>query len=516
MAKAVIKNAAYTLIHAPEMVMTQGTTQTTEKITNPDSEYLKKVPSNLRTYEEAVNYASAQTYIGNMTPEELVKVEVDNLALGVDVNGKRDGKFGEILPEIEFIALIKICDAFDLVLLEESFAKRASEAYSRNPISTDEEVAKVSKGSSMEEVESALADHAEPFYYEGKLVGVVKRAHDVDVNLTAHVMFENLVVKASGVHAFKQLIAKNNINPETIDYVIECSEEACGDMNQRGGGNFAKSIAEVVGCSNASGSDVRGFCAAPAHSLLNAASLISSGTFENVVVVAGGATAKLGMNGKGHLDKGVKILEDFVGTFAFLITKNDGVSPILRNDIVGKHTVSAGGSPQAVTNVLVKDPLYKAGLKITDVDKFASELHDADVGRSCTMGDPSEAATKMIGAVAAMSGEIERGDIADFVKKHGLRGWAPVQGHIPSGVPYLGHAIEAMNKGELNRALVIGKGSLFLGRMTNLFDGISFLIEKNSGEIEDANSAADENVINKLIAKSLRNLAATLNEEENE
>ncbi len=285
-------------------------------------------------------------------------------------------------------------------------------------------------------------------------------------------------------------------------------------MNQRGGGNFAKAIAESVGCSNATGSDVRGFCAAPAHAILNAASLVSSGTFENVVVVAGGATAKLGMNGKGHLDKGVKVLEDFVGTFAFLITKNDGISPIIRNDIVGRHTVDAGGSPQAVTNILVKDPLYRAGLKITDVDKFASELHDADVGRSCTMGDPSEAATKMIGAVAAMSGEIERGDIADFVTKHGLRGWAPVQGHIPSGVPYLGHAIEDMTNGDVTRALIIGKGSLFLGRMTNLFDGISFVIERNTGEVEEAGASDDK--INKLIAKAMRNFAESLVEEDNE
>ena len=27
-----------------------------------------------------------------------------------------------------------------------------------------------------------------------------------------------------------------------IDYIIECSEEAFGDMNQRGGGNLAKAI----------------------------------------------------------------------------------------------------------------------------------------------------------------------------------------------------------------------------------------------------------------------------------
>ena len=65
-----------------------------------------------------------------------------------------------------------------------------------------------------------------------------------------------------------QLLEKTNINPLDIDYVIECSEEACGDMNQRGGGNFAKAIAEMAGLNNATGSDTRGFCAAPTHALI--------------------------------------------------------------------------------------------------------------------------------------------------------------------------------------------------------------------------------------------------------
>ena len=82
----------------------------------------------------------------------------------------------------------------------------------------------------------------------GELVGCVKRAHEFDKNLTSHIMTENLVVKASGILAGLHLIDKyDDINQEDIDYIIECSEEACGDMNQRGGGNFAKAIGEVLG-----------------------------------------------------------------------------------------------------------------------------------------------------------------------------------------------------------------------------------------------------------------------------
>ena len=58
--------------------------------------------------------------------------------------------------------------------------------------------------------------------------------------------------------------------------------------------------------------------------------------------------------------------------------------------------------------------------------------------------------------------------------------------------------------------MIIGKGSLFLGRMTNLFDGISFLIEKNQG-VEDKSEISDDR-IKEIIAEALRNFAKQLAE----
>lgn len=66
-----------------------------------------------------------------------------------------------------------------------------------------------------------------------------------------------------------------------------------------------------------------------------------------------------------------------------------------------------------------------------------------------------------------------------------MSGWAPTQGHIPSGVPYIGFARNDLTEGNLNRVMVVGKGSLFLGRMTNLFDGVSIIIERNTGYKEE-------------------------------
>ena len=41
----------------------------------------------------------------------------------------------------------------------------------------------------------------------------------------------------------------------------------------------------------------------------------------------------------------------------------------------------------------------------------------------------------------------------------------------------LAHARQAMRDGQMQRAMFVAKGSLFLGKMTNLADGMSVLIE---------------------------------------
>lgn len=507
MSFSVLKGAAYCLIHTPDMIEHNGTTQTLEKLNNPNSEYLANLRDSFRTFDEVVNYGPNQTYIGNMTPEELKNLGMPFLGKEVP-NPTPQGKFGEIMKQSDFILMIKLADVFDLVLLEKDFIDSALETYKSHEFYTEADSEKLSKATEIEVITQLVKEEgAEGLYHDNKLVGCVKRAHDVDVNLNAHVIFENLVVKASGILAFKHLIKKNNIDPATIDYVIECSEEACGDMNQRGGGNFAKSIAEACGAINATGSDLRGFCAAPTHSLINASALVSSGTYKNVVIVAGGATAKLGMNGKDHVKKDLPILEDTLGAFAVMISENDGVSPIIRNDFVGKHTVGTGSSPQAVISSLVIDPLTKADLKITDIDKYSVEMQNPDVTKPAGAGDVPEGNYKMIGAIGVKKGHIERKEMKDFIVKHGMPGWAPTQGHIPSGVPYLGFAIDDLTQGELNKVMIIGKGSLFLGRMTNLFDGVSVIIERNTGVTKEEHSISKEEIHYK-IAEAMRNFAA--------
>lgn len=479
---SVLKAAGYILAHTPDMVIHNGTTQTTERVVNPNSEYLKVLKDHIRTYDEVVKYPPNQAYIGNITPDELSKYAMPWHDKETP-DASKYGKFGEIMSQEEFIGLMQICDVFNLVKLEKNFASLSKNLLSENNLISSDLVVKIKEGEELDTIMKFIEEeHAEPLYNNGEVVGCVKNAHDVDTNLSAHVLFENLVSKASCAFSIMNMLDKNNVNKDDIDYVIDCCEEACGDMNQRGGGNFAKAAAEIAGLNNATGSDVRGFCAGPAHAMVHAAALVKSGTFKNVIVCAGGSTAKLGMNGKDHVKKGMPILEDMVAGFAVLVSENDGESPEIRNDIVGRHTVGTGSSPQAVISSLVSEPLEKAGLKITDIQKYSAEMQNPDITKPAGAGDVPNANYKMIGALAVKMGNLDRKELPSFIENHGMVGWAPTQGHIPSGVPYLGFAREDIMAGSVKNAMIVGKGSLFLGRMTNLFDGISFVIEENQAK----------------------------------
>lgn len=511
----VIKGASYTLAITPDMVLHNGTTQTTEMVVNPDSEYLKELPSHLRSFEDAVAYIPNQVYIGNAKPADLAATEFPYYDKKWE-NASRDGKYGQIMPEDEFYGVMKIVDVFDLVHLEKEFAAQVKEKLAAQNLFAEAQLAALDKNESTAEELDALVnnEHSEGLYYNGKLVGAVKRAHDVDVNLSAHVMLENLVTKASNVISLIELVKKNDIDPNEIEYVIDCCEEACGDMNQRGGGNFAKAAAEIAGFTNATGSDVRGFCAGPAHAVLHAAALVKAGTFKHVVVTAGGCTAKLGMNGKDHVKKGLPVLEDAIAGFSVLISADDGVSPQIRTDIIGRHTIGTGSAPQNVITALVTDPLDAAGLKILDIDKYSPEMQNPDITKPAGAGDVPEANYKMIAALGVKRGEIARTDIAKFVKEHGMTGWAPTQGHIPSGVPYMGPLREEVLAGETKRAMIIGKGSLFLGRMTNLFDGVSFVVQANDGSSKNDMAGIDEAAVKTMIGQAMREFAKGLLGEE--
>jgi betaine reductase len=303
------------------------------------------------------------------------------------------------------------------------------------------------------------------------------RGHELDESLSAAVLLENLACKATGALALEQLLARTGFPLDELEYAIGCGEEAVGDRYQRGGGNLGKAIAEEAGCRNASGSDVKAFCAGPIHALVVAGSLVAAGVYQHVAVVAGGSLAKLGMKFAGALRHDVPVLEDVLAGLAILVGPPGNGAPLLRLDAVGRHKVGSGSAQQAVLEDLVTEPLEALGRRITDVDRIGTELHDPEITEPAGAGNVPQRNYKLMGALAVKRGEIPREHLDAFEREHGLPGFSPTQGHVASAIPWLPHGLEALRAGEIGSTMLVAKGSLFLGRMTELADGISVLLE---------------------------------------
>jgi betaine reductase len=240
---------------------------------------------------------------------------------------------------------------------------------------------------------------------------------------------------------------------------------------------MGKAVAESVAATRASGFDVKNFCAAPISAMVVAGSLVESGVADRVAVVAGCSLPKLGMKFQGHLQHGMPILEDCLGGIAVLVSRDlDG--PVIRYDAVGRHQVQAGSANPQILSDLVFDPLGRAGLKATDCGLFGTELHNPELTEPQGSGDVPMRNYRTIAALAVQLRHIDQIDIGSFLETRCLAGFAPTQGHIASAVCLLPNILERMQDGSLQRAQLVAKGSLFLGRMTTMSDGMSLVLER--------------------------------------
>jgi hypothetical protein len=460
-----IEGVFYSLAHVPHLVR-YGSKPSREIRTNREIE--QQLKSHLRSFSAATAYAPHQAYIGNITPAELsnlLKPWYEKLIEGATSNGR----FGDLVDQDQLYALLAGADQFNLVTLEEKWFQEHAPNYANG---------KAARVASLVEIKALSEKGALPLYSGEKLVGAFESGHAEDASLTADVLLENLAAKVTAAHSLTSLLNGLKLRPEEVDFIISCSEEAVGDRYNRGGGNLAKAIAEEVGCANASGSDVKAFCAGPLYAMIHGASLIQSGVCNKVAVVAGGSLAKLGMKFESHLKKGMPILEDVLGSFAVILSPAKSGEPCMRLDSTAFHPVRAGASPQAMAEFLAEKPLAKLGMKLTEVDRYAVELHNPEITVPSGSGDVPRTNYLTLAALAVMRGEIRKDQMQDFVSTRGMVGYAPTQGHIPSAIVYLGHAMDGLRNSEIKNALFISKGSLFLGRMTQLSDGCSFLVEK--------------------------------------
>jgi betaine reductase len=383
--RAAVVAASLVLEHVPDLVR-YGSKPSREPA------QLDAIAGALRSFDETVAYPPNQVVIGNLAPEDLWDLPRPWWKHPRD-GSNAAGAWGEVMDQPRFLELMASVDRFDLVRL--GATPGAGQL---------------------------------PLFDDGRVVGAFAPAHESDESLSAQVLLENVSIKASAVHAVRDLLARTGVDPSSITHAIGCGEEAIGDRYQRGGGNLAKAVAEQCGLSNASGIDVKSFCAAPVHALVVAASMIEAGVEDAVLVLAGGSLAKLGMKFEGALTKGFPILEDVLAGMAVLLAPSDGSNgPVLRTDAVGRMPVSAATAPQAQLEALVGAPLDALGISITDVDVYSTEIHNPEITEPQGGGDVADRNYKMLAGLGVVRGELAREDIAGFARAHGMPGFAPTQ-----------------------------------------------------------------------------------------
>ncbi|MGQ0568437.1 MAG: glycine/sarcosine/betaine reductase complex component C subunit beta, partial [Armatimonadota bacterium] len=418
-----IRGVANILAHVPHLV-SYGSKPAREFQRNPSLR--DRFIQMLRDYNKARDYLPNQAYIGNVEPDALALLKrpwwkYDGPA------ASRFGTLGEIMPEDEFFGLMRICDDFDLFLIERTFCADVRSHLERHPLIRPADLDKLGDGVAIDQITTRLnnGDGVPIHNRHGHVVACMLRDHPVDEALTAQVLLENLACKASGVLALRHLLWRDGaaVGAEAVDYLLGCGEEAVGDRYQRGGGSLGRAMGEAAGCSSSTGADLKAFCCSPVHGLVAAAAFVQAGLFRHVVVVGGGSLPKLAMKFQGHLAHGMPILEDVLGGVAVLIGPDDGRSPRIALDAVGRHTIGSGSSQQVIMESLVASPLTKRGLRFSEIDKYATELHNPDVTEPSSSGNIPLINYRMIAALAVARGEISRDQVDGFVRERGMPGF---------------------------------------------------------------------------------------------
>lgn len=500
MPDVVISCATQVLAHVPSLAR-HGSKPRRELPRDPA--VAAKFTESLRSFDQAVAYPANQAYINALHPRDLPSrpwwgtggsagttgsaggeragpggsagAGREGRAEGAPTDVLRWSRSGEIMPEGELLGLLAAVDEFDLLTLSADAAQSAAAALARHPLGKRLDLEGVGRATG--DVEAVATEPGAIEVIAG--AAAFRCGQTDDEALGAHILLDNLAAKATATLALLHLLEASGIDPASVDYVLGCGEEAIGDRYQRGGGNLAKAVAGAAGLSQASGADIKDFCAAPVPALVIAASLVSAGVFARVAVIGGGCMAKLGMKFQGHLRSNMPVLEDMLGGAAALVEADDGVSPRIRLDGVGKHTIAAGGSNPQVMEALVVEPLARLGLPMTAVDDYATELHNPELTEPQGSGNVPERNYRMIAALAARRGDITKDEVAAFSAERGMPGYSPTQGHLASALCYLPHALDRLTTGSANRVMLVAKGSLFLGRMCQLSDGMSVLLERN-------------------------------------
>src|SRR5688500_8985248 len=127
MPDVVISAAAQVLAHVPGLAR-HGSKPRRELPKN--AEAAEKFAASLRTFDQAAAYPPHQAWIGNIHPRDLP-------ARPWSANAgepQRAGRFGEVMPEEEFLGLLATVDDFELFALSPEAAEAAAAGLGAHPL----------------------------------------------------------------------------------------------------------------------------------------------------------------------------------------------------------------------------------------------------------------------------------------------------------------------------------------------------------------------------------------------
>lgn len=241
----VIKACSYILVHVPGFV--RYGSKPSREIDDEMAPVLSAIEGHLRGFEEAVAYPPNQVFIGNLHPDHLNTAPQPWHRHPV-TGASRYGTYGEIMPEEEFLGLMKLADDFGLMWIEKDAAPLIKKSLAAHPFWKDADLGKIDAGVEMTRIRDRVENHGSlPLYHRGRVVGCMHRHHEKDDALKAQVLMENILAKASGALALTNLLKKANIQAGEIDLLLNCSEEAVGDRYNRGEAGSPKPSEKCAG-----------------------------------------------------------------------------------------------------------------------------------------------------------------------------------------------------------------------------------------------------------------------------
>jgi betaine reductase len=177
-----IEGVSYSLTHVPDLVR-YGSKPIRELRANPA--LTAQLTAHLRDFPAATAYAPNQVYIGNIAPgtlSDLPKPWYEKLIEGATAQGR----FGDLVDQAKFYALLAGADQFDLVTFEEKWFQvhAAQHAVGRAP-----------RLRSITEIQALCDKGALALRSDGQLVGAFEPGHAEDTSLAAEVLLENLAGK---------------------------------------------------------------------------------------------------------------------------------------------------------------------------------------------------------------------------------------------------------------------------------------------------------------------------------